>query len=420
MSGYRNVITLILAICLMQAAASFMGVITPVGLTELKAGETLTGLVGALYSAGFMAGAWAGPALLGHYSTIRLYAAAAAITAVCALAMGMVPGIAAWGAARIIQGIGFGLLFASAESWLGQAVPKERRGDMMGFYYFLSRIAGLLAPFLAFGLSAIDPRGLSWVSILLCLSLVTMCLTRQTEPSPPGREVMRPLDLFRLAPSAVTGCFLAGLLNTGTLALLPTWTSTFSIGGGGTGAAALAAAAAAAGALLVQWPAGRISDRMERRHVVAGLSLFAGAAALALTAGAMRFSEPIILALLCCWGAGAFAFYGVCAAHAIDRAGPGRIPQVMSGILFVWAAGSVAGPVLSGVAMSLGGPQALFGIAASGLFLLAGIMLIRSRVRPPPEPVVPDAFMPAEATSVAVPVANHPTRESRREAGAAD
>jgi MFS-type transporter involved in bile tolerance (Atg22 family) len=118
-------------------------------------------------------------------------ALAAAITAVCALVMGMVPGFAAWGAARVLQGVGFGLLFASAESWLGQAVPINRRGDMMGFYYFLSRIAGLLAPFLAFGMSALDPRGLSWVSILLCLSLATLCLTRQEEPAPPAREVMR-------------------------------------------------------------------------------------------------------------------------------------------------------------------------------------------------------------------------------------
>ncbi|MFN7180531.1 MFS transporter [Hyphomonas sp.] len=419
MSDYRNVITLILAICLMQAAASFMGVITPVGLSELKAGETLTGLVGAVYSAGFMAGAWLGPALLGRYGTIRLYAAAAAITAVCALVMGMVPGIAAWGAARIMQGIGFGLLFASAESWLGQAVPKDRRGDMMGFYYFLSRIAGLLAPFLAFGLSALDPRGLNWVSILLCMSLVTLCLTRQAEPAPPEREVMRPLELFRLAPSAVTGCFLAGLLNTGTLALLPTWTSTFAIGGGGTGAAAMAAAAAAAGALMVQWPAGRISDKVERRLVVAGLSLFSGAAALALAAGGTQFSEPVVLALLGLWGAGAFAFYGVCAAHAIDRAGPARIPQVMSGILFVWAAGSVIGPVMSGVAMSLGGPQALFGVAAAGLFLLAGVMLVRSRVRAAPATVAPEAFMPAEATSVAVPVPDLPVPPPR-ESGEAD
>ncbi len=399
MSGYRNVITLIFAICLMQAAASFLGVITPVGLTELEAGEALTGLIGAIYSAGFMAGAWAGPALLGRYGTIRLYAAAAAITAVCALAMGMVPGIAAWGAARVMQGIGFGLLFASAESWLGHAAPNDRRGDIMGFYYFLSRIAGMLAPFLAFGLSALDPRGLSWVSILLCLSLVTLCLTRQEEPAPPAREVMNPVDLFRLAPSAVTGCFLAGLLNTGTLALLPTWTSTFAIAGGGTAAAAWAAAAAAGGALLVQWPAGRISDRVERRIVVAVLSLFSGAAALALAAGGTRFSEPAVLALLCLWGAGAFAFYGVCAAHAIDRGGPGRIPQVMSGILFIWAAGSVIGPVLSGIAMSLGGPQALFGVAAFGLFLLAGIMLVRSRVRPAPVPMASEGFMPAEATS---------------------
>ena len=81
-----------------------------------------------------MAGAWAGPALIGRYGTIRLYAAAAAVTAVCALAMGMVPGIAAWGAARVLQGIGFGLLFASAESWLGQAVLKDRRGAKVGLY----------------------------------------------------------------------------------------------------------------------------------------------------------------------------------------------------------------------------------------------------------------------------------------------
>jgi MFS family permease len=403
MSGYRHVITLILAICLMQAAASFMGVITPVGLTELAASETLTGLIGAVYSAGFMLGAWVGPVLLGRYGTIRLYAAAAAITAIFALVMGMVPGIPAWGVSRIGQGIGFGLLFASAESWLGQAVPKDRRGDMMGFYYFLSRIAGLLAPFLAFGMSALDPRGLSWVSILLCLSLVTLCLTRQAEPAPPSREVMGPIGLFRLAPSAVTGCFLAGLLNTGTLALLPTWTSSFAIGGGGTGAAALASAAAAAGALLVQWPAGRMSDRVERRTVVAVLSLFSGAAALALAAGGTRFSEPAILALLGMWGAGAFAFYGICAAHAIDRGGPGRIAQVMSGILFVWAAGAVIGPVLSGVAMSVGGPSALFGLAGAGLLFLAGVMLVRSRMRAAPEPVAPEAYLPADAGAGIVP-----------------
>lgn len=80
----------------------------------------------------------------------------------------------------------------------------------------------------------------------------------------------------------------------------------------------------------------------------------------------------------------------------------------MSGILFVWAAGSVIGPVLSGVGMSLGGPQALFGIAAFGLFLLAGMMLVRSRVRAPPETAATEAFMPSEATSIAVPVPQPP------------
>jgi hypothetical protein len=70
---------------------------------------------------------------------------------------------------------------------------------------------------------------------------------------------------------------------------------------------------------------------------------------------------------------------------------------------------------MSGVAMSLGGPQALFGLAACGLFLLTGIMLVRSRVRAPPETVAPEAFMPAEVPPVAVPVPDPlvpPPRES--------
>jgi hypothetical protein len=53
--------------------------------------------------------------------------------------------------------------------------------------------------------------------------------------------------------------------------------------------------------------------------------------------------------------------------------------------------------------MSLGGPAALFGLAAAGLFFLAGVMLVRSRLRAAPEPVAPEAFFPADAGAAIVP-----------------
>lgn len=40
--------------------------------------------------------------------------------------------------------------------------------------------------------------------------------------------------LYKLAPAAVIGVMLAGVINTGTLALLPIYFESFSIGGGGT------------------------------------------------------------------------------------------------------------------------------------------------------------------------------------------
>ncbi|MEZ5946536.1 MAG: MFS transporter [Hyphomonas sp.] len=68
----------------------------------------------------------------------------------------------------------------------------------------------------------------------------------------------------------------------------------------------------------------------------------------------------------------------------MDRTPREKIPQVMSGLLFVWAAGSVFGPLLSGLAMRALGRLGLFGLAGLLLILLAVIMIWRVRAKPMP------------------------------------
>ena len=126
------------------------------------------------------------------------------------------------------------------------------------------------------------------------------------------------------------------------------------------------------GSTFLQWPAGRLSDRIDRRFVIACLGLleFLGAAPLAIWGE--RLPPPLAITGAFVWGAGALSYYGLCVAHATDRAPPDQAARVVSGLLFVYSAGSVIGPTVAGAAFDtpLGG-RGLFGVAAlSGLALM--------------------------------------------------
>jgi MFS family permease len=135
--------------------------------------------------------------------------------------------------------------------------------------------------------------------------------------------------------------------------------------------------------------------------VIAGLALLAAgsAIALALVGGQAPFWLAAILFAL--WGAGGLSFYGIATAHMADRAEPGRIAQAASGLLFVWATGSIVGPLLLGVAVEAGGRPAIFwfaGVSAAGLALF---MLHRRAAREAAAQPATAAVPPQQATSVA-------------------
>ncbi len=381
MPDTRNVLALILAVMILQVAGGLTGVLTPLGLQALDVDATMIGVIAAMHAAGFMLGAWTSPRALAQFGNIRLFAAAAALTAVGALALSLVHFAPFWALVRIVQGISFAYMFTSIESWLGEAVPARTRGNVMGVYHTAAKLSLMVGPFFVAGLSPLDSRAYVWAGIFLALALVPVCITRLEQPSPPDRRAMPLEELFRIAPAAVIGVAAAGVINTGMLALLPVYFERFDLAGGGTAAAAIAAAAAWLGGLILQWPASRLSDQVDRRVVVAVLCAVSGVAAVLIAVFGRALGETGVIALLGIWGAGALCFYGLCVAHAIDRTERAQVPQVMSGLLFVWAAGSIAGPLLSGLAMRLGGRIGLFGLAGVLLILLAVYMLVRARQR---------------------------------------
>jgi MFS family permease len=382
MSDTRNVIVLIIAMMILQIAGGLIAVLTPLGLESMDTPPQAIGLIAALYAAGFMIGAWLAPRALATFGNIRLFAASSAMNAVSVLSLSLIHDAMFWAPVRIVMGVAFAFSFTSIESWLGSAVPDKSRGNVMGIYHTGAKLSLMIGPFFVAGLSPLDTRAYTWAALFLSLALVPVCLTRKAQPPLPERKSMSLIALYRVAPAAVIGALVAGLVNTGTQSLLPIYFESFKLGGGGTAAAAIASAAAWMGGLVLQWPAGRLSDRIERRLVIAGLAGMSALAALFIAIFSTGLSEIGVVIVLGLWGAGSLSFYSLCVAHAIDRTPRVLIPQVMSGLLFVWAAGSIVGPLLSGFAMRADGRFGLFGLAGVLLIILAVAMVWRVRQKP--------------------------------------
>ncbi len=387
MAGYRSVWILIVAVTLLQAGGGILGIITPLGLEYLGAAPVYIGAIGALHAGGFMYGARRAPTAIRTFGNIRVYAAAAAIVAISIMSMQLALDIWSWALIRLIQGFAFAMMFSSVESWLGAAVAKEDRGGVTGFYHLMAKIGLMSGPFFALGASVVDAEPFLWAAMFVAASMLPVCLTQREEPPLPGADPLTLPSLFKLAPAGVFAAFLAGVANTGVLALLPVYAigELESLAETPTAVAAIAAAAAWLGGLVTQWPCGKLSDAIDRRWVIAGMSIASGGAAAVL--GIVEApSQTLSLILIGLWGAGALSFYGIAVAHIVDRSPDDKIAQAMSGTLFVWAFGSVLGPPLAGLAMSTNyGAKGLFVMAAIGSALLAVVMVLRRAARTGPD-----------------------------------
>ena len=398
MLAYRNVAFAMAAAVLLQLAAGALWIALPLAMDGYGWSRVAIGAVFAAYSAGFMVGAFYAPHIIRRVGHIRAFAAYAGGAAAVTLMLALGSDFTWWMASRFGFGVFIAGLFAVSESWIADATPPARRGSVLSVYQIAGRTGLIAGPFLVTlpGLDLND--GFIIAGICLALCLVPVVFTRHDQPHMPDTGVVSPWRLLSISPAAAGAVFTAGLVNSGLLAFLPIWAETLS-GAETAQAAALVVGVVYVGSILTQWPAGLISDRFDRRMVIAVLAAAAALAALALAVIASPgLVGGAILAGL--WGAASLAYYAVAVAHAVDRSRAEELPAIASGLLMVWAAGSVAGPILAGLAYS--GPlqaRGLFLFAAAASLALTAAMLVRRRQRAPVEQADREAFVYLSATS---------------------
>ena len=96
------------------------------------------------------------------------------------------------------------------------------------------------------------------------------------------------------------------------------------------------------GGAVLQLPAGRLSDVIDRRYVLAVAA--AGATAFALLVFVLQPRSPaLVIVTTAAYGALANALYSVAMAHANDHARPEEFVTVSSGLLLFYGFGTMVG-----------------------------------------------------------------------------
>ncbi len=313
------------------------------------------GIVGSAYYVGYVVGCICVPYLILSTGHIRAFMVLAALIAIAMVSHALWVAFLPWLVLRAVLGAALAGLYMVIESWLNDRASNENRGLIMSIYIMVNYIALATGQWLVTRYSPMEFSLFAIATIAMALSVVPLALTRQQQPAPVALVRFRPMALYRSSPVGLIGVFGSGLANGAYWSLA----AVAAVGHGlsPSDAALFLTIATAAGAL-GQWPVGRLSDRIDRRLVLAGL--LAGAAVFGLLLAFLPVPGRGWFILAVFYGFAIAPTYSIAAAHSYDHASPGTMVEAAAGLFLASAIGSIIGPLVASTLMTHLGPPTLF------------------------------------------------------------
>lgn len=379
MSQIRPLIPLLVTAGILIGGNGLQG--TYISLRALDEGfsTSLIGLVGTGYNIGFAIGCIYVTRILRAIGHIRTFSAMAAIASAAAIAMVLCIDPWFWFLMRLVAGLCFACLFATVESWLNAQVTNSNRARTLSIYRLVDLGSVTAAQYMipAVGIGGFQLFAI--ISMALTLSLVPISFADRSSPVAPEAIRFDVKALWNISPLATVGCIVVGLTNSTFRALGPIYADDIGLS---VTAIATFMSAGIIGGVVLQYPLGVYSDRIDRRLMIllATLGAMLASLYLAVFAGSGAWQNYVGIFV---FGAFAMPLFSLCSAHANDHAAPGQHALVSAGMLFFWSTGAIIGPLFASVLLEVFSPSVLFIYTAAILFVFVLYTLRRMMARGP-------------------------------------
>jgi len=307
------------------------------------------------YFIGFLSGARLTPVMIRRVGHVRVFAALGSFMSAGLIAFPLLAEPWAWTVLRVLVGFCMSGIYVTAESWLNDAATNQTRGQVLSAY-MIAQTLGIIG---AQGLLTLGDAGSAVLfigaSILVSISFGPILLSVTPLPA---AEVTRPMplrDLFRGSPLGTVGIFLLG-------SVYATQSGMGAVFGSQIGLSAdqiaLFVAMLFAGALVLQYPVGWLSDRMDRRKLIFGAATL-GAVSCTLGWSAGGGLWPLMASAFLAGGV-TTPLYALFLAYTNDSLSAEDMPAASGGLVLTFGVGAILGPLAAGWVLQQLGPFAFW------------------------------------------------------------
>jgi MFS family permease len=379
LTSFGPILALLRGTAFLLAASGLHGLLLPLRGQEEGFSTSALGLLGTAWAGGFVAGCVFAPRLVRSVGHVRAFGAFAASGAIIALLTGLIIEPYTWIVLRVFTGFAMAGAFMVIESWLNERATNDNRGTVFGLYMMVT-YASIMGGQMIVAFGDVSTQSLFMVAgIFFCLSLIPTAISTAVTPKPLQEVSLDLRGLYDNSPVSVVACLLIGIANGAWGTLGAVYGARVGISTGGI--ALMMSIVVVAGAAL-QMPVGRLSDKTDRRNVLAGAAFGAALIGLAIVLIQPR-SAAFIIAMTAAYGALAYTLYSIAVAHANDHADTANFVKVSGGLLLLYGFGTMIGPVVAAAFMDWISPDAVFLTTALAHLGLGIYAILRKRVRAP-------------------------------------
>jgi MFS family permease len=299
------------------------------------------------YFVGFLFGSRMAPEMIRRVGHVRVFAALASFVSAVLILYPTITEPWAWMVLRVIFGFSFCGVYVTAESWLNAASTNETRGKALSLYMIVQMVGIVTSQAL---LNVDDPAGYVLFvipSVLVSLAFAPILLSVTPTPAFESTKAMSLRKLYTTSPTSVVGMFLMGAVFAAQFGMASIYGTEAGLS---VAEISIFISAIFIGGLVLQYPIGWASDRMDRRLLILGAAIGGLVASLIGLLFGSYFQALLVAGFLL--GGFSNPLYALLIAYMNDYLGQEDMAAASGGLLFVNGMGAIIGPMLTGWAMS--------------------------------------------------------------------
>jgi len=315
------------------------------------------------YFLGFLFGSLVAPQMIRKVGHVRVFAALGSLISAILVIYPVYPDWIVWTVLRVFAGFCFSGIYITAESWINNTASNETRGQALSAYMIVQML-GIIASQVLLNLP--DSTGFALFiipSVLVSLAFMPILLAPTPAPAFDSTRRISFGRLFRLSPLGCVGMLLTGGVFSAMFGMASVWGAQVGLS---VREISIFVGSLYVGGLVLQYPIGWASDRLDRRMLIMGLSAVAAVTMLVAAFVPLPFTALIAVAVIL--GGITNPVYALLIAHTNDFLLREQMAGASAGLIFLNGFGAIFGPIVTGWMMET--------VGSGGFFLFIGLLFV--------------------------------------------